>query len=161
MNVETIPGPSGWEDPLTGLGGPDLWQRVLVTEVSRSIRYSRALTVVVVEVEGVVELGDTWGTEIACRSLHDLAQCLLRLTRTSDYCTRIGPTRFGVILTETNEIEAINFVERVRVEALAALPRSAKGVRLAFGWANPEVGESADAVVRRAGRRLTQDLLHR
>ena len=161
MNVETIPGPSGWEDPLTGLGGPDLWQRVLVTEVSRSIRYSRALTVVVVEVEGVVELGDTWGTEIACRSLHDLAQCILRLTRTSDYCTRIGPTRFGVILTETNEIEAINFVERVRVEALAALPRSAKGVRLAFGWANPEVGESADAVVRRAGRRLTQDLLHR
>jgi diguanylate cyclase (GGDEF)-like protein len=161
LNVDSIPEPSGWDDPLTGLGGPNLWQRVLVTEVSRSIRYSRALTVVVVEVEGVAELGDTWGIEIAHRSLHELAQCLLRLTRTSDYCARIGPTRFGVILTETDEIAAINFVERVREDAPAALPRSGEGVRLAFGWTNPEAGESADAVVRRARQRLTQELLQR
>lgn len=161
MNVDTIPEPFGWEDSITGLGGPDLWQRLLVIEVARSIRYARALTVVVIQVEGVIELGDTWGDRIAGRSLHDLAQCLLRLTRTSDTCARIGPTRFGVILTETNEIEAINFVERAREEAPLALPKAARGVRLAFGWANPEAGESADAVVRRAGQRLTQELLHR
>ncbi len=161
MNAHTIPEPAGWEDPLTGLEGPDLWRRVLVAEVSRSARYARELTVVVVEIEGVLEMGDLWGIEVARHSLHELGQCLRRLTRTSDYCTRIGLTRFGVILTETDEIDAINFVERVREEAPARLPRSGEGVRLAFGWANPKAGESANAVARRADQRLMQELLRR
>ncbi|MHB8890509.1 MAG: diguanylate cyclase [Candidatus Limnocylindrales bacterium] len=161
MNVDTIPEPDGWEDPLTGLEGPDLWRRVLVTEVWRASRYGRALTVVVTEVEGVLEIGDQWGVEIARHSLRELAQCLRRLTRASDYCTRIGLTRFGVVLTETNEIEAINFVERVREEAPLTLPRSGEGLRLAFGWASPKAGESADSLVRRADHRLMQELLRR
>ena len=161
MDVSSIPEPDGWEDPTTGLGGPDLWQRVLVAEVSRSIRYARPLTVVVAEVEGVLELGERWGIPVAGHALHELAQVLRRLTRTSDYCTRIGLTRFGVVLTDTHEIEAINFVERVRDEAPAALPHSGEGLRLVFGWASPRAGESADALVRRANHRLMRELLPR
>ena len=138
MNARDIPEPEGWEDALTGLEGPDLWQRVLVTEVTRAVRYGRALTVVVAQVEGISEMGDQWGTEIARHSLREMGQCLRRLTRTSDYCTRIGLARFGVVLTETNEVEAINFVERARLEAPATLPRSGDGLRLAFGWASPQ-----------------------
>jgi len=161
LDVNSIPEPVGWEDPLTGLEGPDLFQRVLVAEVTRSLRYARPLTVVVIEVEGVLEMGDQWGLEIARHALHELAQCVRRLTRTSDYCTRIGVTRFGLVLTETNEIEAINFVERVREDAPTTLPRSGDGLRLAFGWASPKVGESAGTLVRRADHRLMQELLHR
>ena len=161
MDVRGLPQPEGWEDPLTGLEGPDLWRRVLVTEVARALRYSRALTVVVIEVEGVLELGETWGAEIARHSLREIAQCLRRLTRTSDYSMRIGLTRFGVVLTETDEIVAINFVERVREEALRSLPRTGDGLRLSFGWANPQRGESAEAVVRRADHRLMQEMLSR
>jgi diguanylate cyclase (GGDEF)-like protein len=161
LSASSIPEPEGWEDPLTGLEGPDLWQRVLVTEVTRADRYGRALTVVVAEVDGLLEMGDQWGIEIARHSLHELGQCLRRLTRTSDYCTRIGRTRFGMVLTETTEIEAINFVERAREEARATLPRSGDGLRLAFGWASPRAGESPDALVRRADHRLMQELLSR
>jgi diguanylate cyclase (GGDEF)-like protein len=161
VNARGIPEPEGWEDPLTGLEGPDLWQRVLVTEVTRALRYGRALTVVVAEVDGVLEMGDQWGIDIARHSLREIAQCLRRLTRTSDYCTRIGLTRFGVVLTETHEIEAINFVERVREEAPLMLPRSGEGLRLAFGWASPVAGESAGSLVLRADRRLMQELANR
>ncbi len=55
VDTNEIPEPLGWEDSLTGLEGPDFWQRVLVSEVARAVRYRRALTVVVAEVEGVVE----------------------------------------------------------------------------------------------------------
>ncbi|MDP1828779.1 MAG: diguanylate cyclase [Archangium sp.] len=161
MDVSSIPEPYGWEDPLTGLEGPDLWQRVLVAEISRSIRYGRPLTVVVAEVEGVLELGERWGVDVAGHSLRELAQVLRRLTRTSDYCTRIGLTRFGVILTDTDEIEAINFVERVREEAPATLPHAGEGLQLAFGWASPRARESADSLVRRANHRLMRELLPR
>lgn len=161
MVVTGIPEPVGWDDPLTGLEGPDLFRRVLVSEVSRSLRYARPLTVVVTEVEGVLEIGDQRGIEIARHGLRELAQCLRRLARTSDYCTRIGLTRFGIVLTETNEIEAINFVERVREEAPATLPRSGEGLTLAFGWASPKAGDAAGTLVRRADHRLMQELLHR
>ena len=159
MSASSIPEPEGWEDPLTGLGGPDLWQRVLVTEVTRADRYGRALTVVVAEVDGLLEMGGQWGIEIARHSLHELGQSLRRLTRTSDYCTRIGRTRFGMVLTETTEIEAINFVERVREAVPRSMPRRGDGLRFSFGWASPRRGEPAGALVHRAERRLIAELM--
>ena len=114
VDTNAIPEPMGWEDPLTGLEGPDFWQRVLVSEVSRALRYKRSLTVVVAEVDGVVAMADTWGNDVGRHAVREAAQCLRRASRSSDYCTRIGIARFGIVLTETDEIAAINFVERVR-----------------------------------------------
>ena len=75
-------------------------------------------------------------------------------SRTSDYCTPIGLARFGIILTETDEIAAINFVERVRDAGPRTMPRAGDGLEFNFGWASPRSGESADALVRRAEKRL-------
>jgi PleD family two-component response regulator len=66
-----------------------------------------------------------------------------------------------VILTETDEIMAINFVERVREDAPRALPPGSEAVRLSFGWASPKPGEAPDSLVRRAERRLVGELLRR
>ena len=159
MDVLALPEPSGWEDPLTGLEGPDFWQRVLVAEVARSLRYDRNLTVVVAELEGVLTMGETWGADVGRHAVREAAQCLRRTSRTSDYCTRIGLTRFGVILTETDEIAAINYVERVREAGPRSMPRGGENLRFSFGWASPKPGEPADGVVRRADSRLVAELL--
>ena len=107
MDVFALPEPSGWEDSLTGLEGPDFWQRVLVAEVARSLRYDRNLTVVVAELEGVLTMAETWGIDVGRHAVREAAQCLRRTSRTSDYCTRIGLTRFGVILTRPTRSEAV------------------------------------------------------
>ena len=159
MDDHAIPEPTGWEDSLTGLEGPDFWQRVLVAEVARSLRYDRNLTVVVAELEGVLGMADTWGLDVGRHAVREAAQCLRRMSRTSDYCTRIGLTRFGVILTETDEIAAINYVERVREAGPRSMPRGGENLRFSFGWASPKPGEPADAVVRRADSRLVAELL--
>lgn len=159
MEETEIPPPSGWDDPFTGLGGPDLWRRTLVTEIARSDRYRRALTVVAVEVHGVDEVAQSFGLEAARHVLHETAQALQRASRGSDTCTRIRPARFGVLLVETDEILAINFVERVREDLPRRLPGESDGLRLGFGWASPRPGESADGLVRRAATRLMVELL--
>jgi diguanylate cyclase (GGDEF)-like protein len=161
VSVETngIPEPDGWEDPVTGLDGPDFWRRVLVAEVARSARYQRRLTIVTIELEGLDVLAATWGVDVARHTLREAAQGVLRTSRSSDYCARIGPARLGVVLTETDEIAAINFVERVREHAPRKLPRGAESLLFAFGWASPEAGEAAEAVVRRAETRLMMELL--
>jgi diguanylate cyclase (GGDEF)-like protein len=154
-----IPEPQGWEDDLTGLDGPDLWQRILVAETARADKYQRPFTVVVAELEGILDISETYGESLARHTMRVIAQCLRRETRASDYCTRIALTRFGVALTETDEVEAINFVERVRDSVPASLPGGADALRLSFGWASPMPGESAGSMVTRAERRLIGELL--
>jgi hypothetical protein len=141
VDATGIPEPAGWEDPLTGLEGPDFWRRVLVAEVARSARYRRSLTVVIIELEGVAELGEIWGMNVARRAVREAAQCIRR------------------VLTETDEIAAINFVERVRDAGPRSMPRGFDGMRFSFGWASPKQGESADGVVKRADQRLAAEIL--
>ncbi len=158
MIVNEIPEPDGWEDALTGLEGPAFWERVLIAEVARATKYHRALTVVVIELQGIDGLWESAGPDVARRVFREAAECLRRAARASDYCTRMAPGRFGVILTETDEIAAINFVERVRDEAPRFLPFDADGLRLRFGWASPKKREAPDSLVRRAERRLIAEL---
>ncbi len=151
------PVPLGWVDAETGLEGPDFWRRLLVAEVARSARYGRPLTVVLLDVVGLEDLLHAWGRQVTLHTLRETAQVLRRIARTSDYCTRIGATRFGILLTETGEIDAINFVERVRERCSSSLPPAAESVRLAFGWASPNPAETPDDVVRRAEARMEAD----
>lgn len=153
-----MPSPAGWEDVPSGIEGPSFWKRVLVNEVARASRYRRSLTVVVLEIEGLAAMADTWGEDIGRHAVHQAGECLRRSSRTSDYCARIDGSRFGIVLTETDEIAAINFVERLREAMPVALPREGAGLRLCFGWASPRTGDSPASLVERAERRLIGEL---
>ncbi len=152
-----IPQPAGWMDALTGLEGPEFWRELVITEVARATRYKRPLTVVVLEVHGLNGILRVWGEESAHHTLRETAQCLRRLSRTSDHVARIGPSRFGILLTETDEIAAINFIERIRTAAPKSVPRTADLIRFVFGWASPKPGDAPEGVVRRAEDRLAAD----
>jgi len=157
VETDAIPKPEGWQDDLTGLAGPSFWGRIVVTEVARSLRYRRPLTVVIAELVGIGGLASMWGSDVGQMAIREVAHSLGRLSRSSDHCTRIGEARFGIVLTETDEIAAINFVERVREAGSAAMPRTA-GIELCFGWASPKLGEAPESVLRRAERRLQQEI---
>lgn len=152
-----LPYPDGWTDPLTGLEGPDFWRKLVITEVARATRYGRPMTVVILDLDGMNDIPRFWGEDVANHTMRETAQCLRRMARTSDHLTRIGPARFGILLTETDEIAAINFVERVRSAGPAALPRTAHLVHFVFGWASPRPGEAPEALVRRAEQRMAAD----
>lgn len=148
---------AGWEDPVSGLPGPDFWQRLLTSEVARSARYRRPLTVVLLDVVGVEDFQLAWGEDVGPQALREIALCLRRMARSSDHCARIGTFRFGILLTETDEIAAINFVERLREAGPRSLSRADGQLRFTFGWASPNQGEGADDVVRHAASRIALD----
>lgn len=152
-----LPQPEGWTDPVTGLEGPEFWRKLVITEVARATRYKRPMTVVILEIDGMTDIPAVWGDDVAHHTLRETAQCLRRMARTSDHLTRIGPARFGILLTETDEIAAINFVERIRAAGPASVPRVGRLVRFAFGWASPKPGDAPEAVVRRAEERVAKD----
>ncbi|HEY5628298.1 MAG TPA: GGDEF domain-containing protein [Candidatus Limnocylindrales bacterium] len=156
-DVGGLPEPAGWTDALTGLEGPEFWRQAVISEVARATRYKRPMTVVILDVDGMADIPPIWGPEVAHHTLRETAQCLRRMARTSDQLARIGPCRFGILLTETDEIAAINFVERIRAAGPVSVPRTADLVRFVFGWASPKSGDAPEAVVRRAEARMASD----
>ena len=148
------PAPSGWNDPLTGTDGPHLWDRILASEAARVRRYHRPATVALVEIVGMDEFTRVWGTEIAERTFVRVARTLAVEIRSSDHIARVDLMRFAVLLTETDEIAAINFIERAR----AACERQPGELRIALGWASPTAEEDLQGAFALAEKRLLDEL---
>jgi diguanylate cyclase (GGDEF)-like protein len=150
--------PSGWTDQLTGTDGPRFWDRVILSEEARIQRYKRPATVVLAEILGLARLARLWGPDVAERTLLIAARTLAKEIRTSDQIARIDPIRFGILLTETTEIAAINFVERARAACERDLRVQSEVVGVAFGWASPPKGASLSEAVALAERRLRAEI---
>ncbi len=156
---ETRPGgPADWEDELTGLPGPAFWQAILAAESARDTRYGRTATVVFVELAGLPQLADLWGADVATQAIASLAGILRAGSRASDYLARLDAGRFGVILTETDEVAAVNFVERVRDRCDRELGGAPESVRVAFGWASPHGAVTLQTMAATAEARLRDEL---
>jgi len=132
-----VPGRIDWYDESTRLPGPAFWQAVLVAESARCLRYRRPATLVLARVVGYAELIELWGTGVAAQAVIDVAGVLRAGCRASDHVARLGDDLVGLLLTETDEVAAINFLERVRERSDRVLGARAPGVRIAFGWAGP------------------------
>jgi len=148
---------SSARDAQTGLDGPLNWEFRLRDEDARFTRYRRAVSVVMVELEGLDRLLARFGSDAAERIVPPVGQTLLRQARTTDHVARIGDGRFAILLPETDEVQAINYVERVRGECDRWLAAGAVSMRLAIGWASPAPGGGLSAAIRVAEDRLNGD----
>jgi diguanylate cyclase (GGDEF)-like protein len=154
----SLPPPAGWGDTLTGTDGPRYWDRVILSEGARYNRYKRPATIVLVEITGLDSLARHWGPEVAQRTLVVAARRLAKEVRPCDHIARIEPARFGIVLTETNEIAAINFVERVRAACEREVRVASELVGVAFGWASPPAKGSLADALGLAGQRLETEI---
>ena len=143
-------------DPETGLESPLSWSMAITIEEARSGRYGRPVSVVIAELDGFERLIELFGAEAADRLIPPVADALRRNARAADRVARLGRTRFGVLLVETDEIRAINYVERVRTACDLWLEASAIALRLSIGWASP----ATDGDLRSAVR-IAEDRMHR
>jgi diguanylate cyclase (GGDEF)-like protein len=141
-------------DPLTGLLTLNEWNRIVADEDARVNRYRHTATVVIIELSGLERLVATLGREAGDRVLPALADALSRNARAADHLARIGPARFGVLLPETAEVEAINFVERVRQACDLWLESGAIALHLSMGWASPGPESSLAEAIASANERM-------
>ena len=145
-------------DSLTGLLIPAEWSRLLTDEETRIHRYGRPATVVLIELDGLDRLAATLGEDVADRVVRALADALRRHARGADHVARLGTGRFGVLLPETGEVEAVNYVERVRHLCELWLESGAIALRLAIGWASPAHEAGLDDAFATAQERMYAEL---
>src|SRR4029078_10796076 len=77
-------------------------------------RCRRAATIVMIELDGLERLTARLGDAAGERLVPAVADTIRRLARVADFVARVSDGRFAVLLPETDEIQAINYVERVR-----------------------------------------------
>jgi len=123
-------------DALTGLLSPNRWARVIADEDARVRRYRRAATIVMIELDGLDRLTARLGDAAGERLVPAVADTIQRLAREADFVARLGDGRFADLLPETDEIQAINYAERVRRTCDLWLESGAVALRLAMGWAS-------------------------
>lgn len=144
-------------DSLTGLEGPASWSRIIEIENARLMRYRRPVTVVMVEVEGLRRLAERLGDDPVDRLLPVIADALRREARATDWVARIGDGRFAAFLPETDEIQAINYVERIRLVCEPWLASAAVPLWLAIGWSGPTASSDLEFALLRAEERMHAD----
>ena len=150
--------PNAGVDTLTGLMGPGAFTRLVVAEDIRIQRYHRPATIVIFELGGLDRLVDRLGADAADRVVPALADTMRRLARDVDHVARLAPGRFGVLLPETDEVAAINYVERVRRACELWLESGAIALSLAVGWAGTTGDPTLPEVQRLATDRMYTEL---
>lgn len=144
-------------DPETGLDSPLAWSTAITIEEARSSRYGRPVSVVIAELDGLDRLGELLGLDVADRLIPPVADALRRNARAADRVARLSHARFGVLLVETDEVRAINYVERVRSACDRWLEASAIALRLSIGWASPATDGDLRSTVRVAEDRMYRE----
>lgn len=113
-------------DSLTGLYNRHKLQDSLETEVERAKRYSRPLSIIMIDMDKLKVINDTSGHAAGDEALKLVARSIQRSIRKVDLGTRFGGDEFIVLLPEADREEAAAVAKRIREAILAVEFESGK-----------------------------------
>ncbi|HZF31835.1 MAG TPA: GGDEF domain-containing protein [Gammaproteobacteria bacterium] len=148
-------------DELTGLFNLRAFTRLAEQEHDVANRSERQYSVLMVDIEHLKAVNDTYGHEAGSRAVKLVAEALQRLTRSTDLTARYGGDEFVVQLGSADKATAEEVAQRIRNVVFATtLEVDVKIVRIKanVGAATfPENGTTLHAVMTVADRMMYKD----
>ncbi len=149
-------------DPLTGLFNRHYFNSIIAPEMSRSDRYTRTFTIIMIDVDNFRAVNNRFGHLMGDDVLVAVSRMLLEHVRVSDRVIRYGGDEFLVFMPETEQVEAEGVAERLR-DQMTQLPRRtgvgeiAMGLSIGIYTRRPREQWSLEAILEEADRRLYAD----
>jgi diguanylate cyclase (GGDEF)-like protein len=101
-------------DSLTGLANRRLFVEKLEQTFNESRRYSRAFSLLLLDVDKFKTVNDIYGHDAGDFVLQAFTQKVLNTIRVTDIFGRLGGDEFALILPDTNEDDAIRVAEKIQ-----------------------------------------------
>jgi diguanylate cyclase (GGDEF)-like protein len=133
-------------DALTGAYNRRYFTRHLGRELKRAQRFGGEVSLLMLDIDHFKQVNDTHGHVVGDAVLRKMSRLISRsLSRTTDWCARLGGEEFAVVLGGTNLAEARVCAEKVR-QAIADTPihTSAGAVRITVSVGISALEEIAD-----------------
>jgi two-component system cell cycle response regulator len=142
-------------DPLTGLLNRRAFELLLDSELERSRRTGRPLSVLVGDLDGLAQVNARCGHAAGDSALQLVARDMRKWKRRIDTAGRIGGEELALLLPETDERGAFLVAERLRRAAHRTFGDDPLPVTLSFGVASyPEHGDGLDVLMSAASHAM-------
>jgi diguanylate cyclase (GGDEF)-like protein len=105
-------------DGLTGLSNYRYFMQALESEFRRAIRYSRNVSLLMIDIDYFKNLNDTYGHLCGDFVIKKVAEVIKRVVRSTDVVARYGGDELAVILPETNKANALQVAEKLKGEII-------------------------------------------
>ena len=140
-----------YSDPMTGLDNFRQFEETLADEMARAERYSRPLSVILLDIDHFKSFNDTLGHQAGDALLGQLGVVLRNSLRNVDKPARYGGEEFVIICPETGADEARLIAERIRrnvADTPFVLPAKRRNRRKKDAARKPRMSQSAWAAPR-------------
>jgi diguanylate cyclase (GGDEF)-like protein len=143
-------------DPLTGLYNKRYFKQSLPHEIARAQRYSKPMTLVMIDIDHFKQLNDIYGHPKGDQVLSTLGSTLHETLRSTDFSFRYGGEEFAVILPETRIEHSFTVAEHLRstLQERLSLQLNSTGqgkVTASLGLAAfPHDGATSDTLLKHA-----------
>lgn len=148
-------------DELTSLYNMRAFKKLAEREHENAVRTGDAYSMLMVDMDNLKSINDTYGHEAGNRAIQMVADALLRLTRSSDIVARYGGDEFIVLLSHVDSEIAKDVAQRIRNVVFATtLEVNVKIVRIKVSvgvGSFPEEGNSVQAIMTVADRAMYKD----
>jgi len=148
-------------DELTHIYNIRAFIRLAEREHAQAARTEVAYSVLMIDVDQLKKINDTYGPDAGNRALRLVAEALTRITRSADIVSRFGGDEFIIYLANAERATAEEVAQRIRnvvyattLEVAAEMVR----VRVSVGVASyPEDGNTLRAIMTEADRQMYKD----
>ncbi|MEW8173665.1 MAG: sensor domain-containing diguanylate cyclase [Candidatus Thiodiazotropha endolucinida] len=108
-------------DDLTGLANRRELDKVALREFKRATRFTRHLSVLMLDLDHFKAINDTYGHKVGDSVLRHVADICVGSIRGQDFMARYGGEEFTILLPETNIENSSNLAQRI-CDQIAAMP---------------------------------------
>ncbi|MFH2057723.1 MAG: diguanylate cyclase [Pseudomonadota bacterium] len=145
-------------DALTGLYNSRHFFSQIKTEIERYHRYSRPLSLLIIDIDFFKDYNDTWGHLEGDRVLHGIGNTITDCMRSMDSAYRYGGEEFAILLPETKIQKACvvgaRIKDNINAQVFEPEPGKKQSITVSIGATELVVGEDFRSFISRTDKAL-------